>query len=181
MPKLTSLIALPAPGLKDHEAAGLPLSGISLAGSIGLFTAVLAIELPLLVWANYGLLMGGVEPWHVALMLPGRLAGIYGIVHAGRLQALFTHTWLKTPARMLLDAWWSWTLGVIPMVAMIAVTTFIEDIQAATSFETAALTATVLAWLMFLTASPTWIWGAIRTAIVTLRVRSVSSDRYRTY
>ena len=178
MSGLKSLIALAPRNAENLEAAGLKLTGSALAGSLGLLAFVLLIELPLLAWVYHGLLASGISSLALGLLLSVRLAGIYGVIHIGRLRPLCALTWLNTPARMLSDIWWPWLLGAIPIAALTLFMLLADDFHTEDNTTALVLVSTVLVWFTFLTAAPPWLWAAARGAMVFNRIQSVAANRY---
>ena len=180
MPSIKSLLLPQKRGTVDYQAAGLPQSGASLSGTLGLLGLALVIELPFLFLTYLAPMVASDQPpWHIAWLLPARLIGLYGIFLTQRLQPLFANTWLRTPLRKTADLWWAWALPLVPLVILTIFHLMATAIQTPANGPTLFLVNTALTWLTFLMIAPTWLWCAVRSVLIANSVQSVTSDHYQ--
>lgn len=164
---------------ETYETAGFPLSRGALRGSVTVMVAALTIELPLLFMVVVGPLLFGIGGWHVALLIPARLLGIYGLILTQRQRPLFLHTWMDGPFTRMIDLWWAWT---IPLVIVAVSTLFFliaPLIQTETNTETLLSVITILAWLTLLSMTPTWFWCSLQTILLFQNTKQTSRNQYR--
>ena len=164
---------------ETYETAGFPLSGVSLSPHLGLMAVLLLIELPLLYLVLIGPVFFNAEGWHVALLIPARLIGFYGLVLAQRQRLLFAHTWMHTPFAHMVDLYWAWVLPLIMPVISALFFLIVPWLEGSIAVTTAFYIVTVLAWLTLLSMVPTWLWCFIQSIRLALKIQHTPTDRYR--